>query len=51
MSETSMTGATALRVEKAGPLATLQDAGRFGVRRLGVTQGGPADLHAFAWAN
>lgn len=41
----------ALRVEKAGPLATLQDAGRFGVRRLGVTQGGPADLHAFAWAN
>ncbi|WP_373191344.1 biotin-dependent carboxyltransferase family protein [Halomonas sp.] len=41
----------ALRVEKAGPLATLQDSGRFGVRRLGVTQGGPADLHAFAWAN
>lgn len=41
----------ALRVEKAGPMATLQDAGRFGVRRLGVTQGGPADLHAFAWAN
>ena len=40
-----------LRVEKAGPLATLQDPGRFGVRRLGVTQGGPADLHAFAWAN
>ncbi|EPC04493.1 hypothetical protein L861_03985 [Litchfieldella anticariensis FP35 = DSM 16096] len=40
-----------LRVEKAGPLALLQDAGRFGVRRLGVTQGGPADLHAWAWAN
>ncbi|WP_242457983.1 biotin-dependent carboxyltransferase family protein [Halomonas sp. YLGW01] len=52
MSETSsMTPVSALRVEKAGPLATLQDAGRFGVRRLGVTQGGPADLHAFAWAN
>lgn len=41
----------ALRVERAGPLAMLQDAGRFGVRRLGVTQGGPADPHAWAWAN
>ena len=52
MSETMTgTGEDALRVEKSGPLATLQDAGRFGVRRLGVTQGGPADLHAFAWAN
>lgn len=40
-----------LLVERAGPLALLQDAGRFGVRRLGVTQGGPADLHAWAWAN
>lgn len=40
-----------MRVEHAGPLALLQDAGRFGVRRLGVTQGGPADLHAWAWAN
>jgi biotin-dependent carboxylase-like uncharacterized protein len=39
------------RVERAGPLALLQDAGRFGVRRLGVTQGGPADLHGWAWAN
>lgn len=40
-----------LRVERAGPLALLQDGGRFGVRRLGVTQGGPADLHGWAWAN
>ena len=40
-----------LTVEQAGPLALLQDAGRFGVRRLGVTQGGPVDLHAWAWAN
>lgn len=39
------------RVQRAGPLALLQDAGRFGVRRLGVTQGGPADLHGWAWAN
>jgi biotin-dependent carboxylase-like uncharacterized protein len=39
------------RVTRAGPLALLQDAGRFGVRHMGVTQGGPADLHAWAWAN
>jgi biotin-dependent carboxylase-like uncharacterized protein len=38
-------------VKRAGPLALLQDAGRFGVRQLGVTQGGPLDLHAWAWAN
>ncbi|MDR5865870.1 5-oxoprolinase subunit C family protein [Halomonas koreensis] len=47
MSETTI----GLRVRRAGPLALLQDAGRFGVRRLGVTQGGPADPHAWAWAN
>lgn len=39
------------QVTRAGPLALLQDAGRFGVRHLGITQGGPADLHAWAWAN
>ena len=39
------------QVTRAGPLALLQDAGRFGVRHLGVTQGGPVDLHAWAWAN
>ncbi|MCL7928395.1 biotin-dependent carboxyltransferase family protein [Halomonas llamarensis] len=48
MTETNHVG---FRVERAGPLALLQDAGRFGVRRLGVTQGGPADLHGWAWAN
>ncbi|MCR8913428.1 biotin-dependent carboxyltransferase family protein [Marinobacter panjinensis] len=48
MSESHLTG---FRVSRAGPLALLQDAGRFGVRHLGVTQGGPADLHAWAWAN
>lgn len=42
---------TRFEVRRAGPLALLQDAGRFGVRRLGVTQGGPADPHAWAWAN
>lgn len=40
-----------LRVEKAGPQALLQDAGRFGVRHLGMTQGGPMDWHAAGWAN
>ncbi|MDT8878256.1 biotin-dependent carboxyltransferase family protein [Halomonas saccharevitans] len=40
-----------LLVKRAGPLALLQDAGRCGVRRLGVTQGGPVDLHGWAWAN
>ncbi|WP_404414952.1 biotin-dependent carboxyltransferase family protein [Marinospirillum sp.] len=40
-----------LEVLQAGPWASLQDAGRFGVRPLGITQGGPADLHAWAWAN
>jgi len=40
-----------LSIVRAGPLALLQDSGRFGVRRLGITQGGPADLHAWAWAN
>ncbi|WP_100638796.1 biotin-dependent carboxyltransferase family protein [Marinobacter salexigens] len=36
---------------RAGPLALLQDSGRFGARHLGVTQGGPADLYSWAWAN
>lgn len=46
-----MSALAQLRVERAGPLASLQDAGRFGVRRLGLTQGGPVDIHAWAWAN
>lgn len=46
-----MSGGMELRVVRAGPLALLQDAGRFGVRRFGVTQGGPADIHAWASAN
>lgn len=44
-------GEPGFRVLRSGPLALLQDAGRFGVRQLGVTQGGPADIHAWAWAN
>lgn len=40
-----------LLIERCGALATLQDGGRFGVRHLGVTQGGSADWHAHCWAN
>lgn len=40
-----------LTVITPGPLSTLQDAGRFGVRHLGISQGGPADVNAWAWAN
>ena len=33
------------------PICLLQDAGRFGVRHLGVTQGGALDWVSMAWAN
>ncbi|MCK0713878.1 biotin-dependent carboxyltransferase family protein [Chromohalobacter sarecensis] len=40
-----------LIVERAGPLTLIQDGGRFGVRHLGVTQGGAADWVSLGWAN
>ncbi|MGO2132136.1 MAG: biotin-dependent carboxyltransferase family protein [Halomonas sp.] len=40
-----------LRVESTGPLALIVDGGRFGVRHLGVTQGGAMDWVALGWAN
>ncbi|MCC5884034.1 MAG: biotin-dependent carboxyltransferase [Halomonas sp.] len=40
-----------LRVVQAGPLALMVDDGRFGVRHLGVTQGGAADWFSYRWAN
>ncbi|ATH81048.1 allophanate hydrolase [Ectopseudomonas mendocina] len=40
-----------LLVERSGALASLQDGGRFGVRHLGVTQGGSADWCSHYWAN
>ena len=40
-----------LRVLNAGPLSLLQDAGRHGWQHLGVSAGGPVDIHAAAWAN
>jgi len=40
-----------LLIEASTPLCLLQDAGRFGVRHLGVTQGGSLDWRSMAWAN
>ncbi|CAI8841013.1 Allophanate hydrolase [Pseudomonas sp. IT-196MI5] len=40
-----------LTIEASTPLCLLQDAGRFGVRHLGVTQGGAADWRSMCWAN
>jgi len=40
-----------LRVEHSLGFAQLQDGGRFGVRHLGVTQGGALDWIAQHWAN
>ncbi|MCB1867063.1 MAG: biotin-dependent carboxyltransferase [Gammaproteobacteria bacterium] len=34
-----------------GPLSQIQDFGRYGQQRIGYTQGGPMDEHAFLWAN
>ena len=42
---------TQLRIEASTALCQLQDAGRFGVRHLGVTQGGALDWVAMSWAN
>ena len=40
-----------LALLKAGPGVTIQDRGRFGFLRYGVTQSGPMDFAAFALAN
>lgn len=40
-----------LLIEASTPLCLLQDAGRFGVRHLGVTQGGALDWVSMSWAN
>jgi biotin-dependent carboxylase-like uncharacterized protein len=40
-----------LTVQSSTPLCLLQDAGRFGVRHLGVTQGGALDWVSMSWAN
>lgn len=40
-----------LLVERSTPLVLLQDGGRFGIRQLGVTQGGATDWISMSWAN
>ncbi|OOF14093.1 hypothetical protein BZG84_14715 [Salinivibrio sp. PR932] len=40
-----------LTVLDPGVLSLVQDTGRYGVGQLGLSQGGPVDCHAFAWAN
>ncbi|ABM05232.1 urea amidolyase related protein [Psychromonas ingrahamii 37] len=40
-----------LKVIQPGMLSLIQDVGRFGVAQLGLSQGGPIDLHAYCWAN
>jgi 5-oxoprolinase (ATP-hydrolysing) subunit C len=42
---------TALRILRAGPLCTVQDAGRQGYLRFGVTPAGPMDWFSHAVAN
>ncbi len=46
-----MSGDALLRVAKAGPGVTLQDGGRWGYLRFGVTPAGPMDPLAFATAH
>lgn len=41
----------ALEVLHPGMLTLIQDTGRLGVAELGLSQGGPVDLHAYCWAN
>ncbi len=40
-----------MKVIQPGVMALLQDGGRFGQHRIGLTTGGPLDQEAFQWAN
>ncbi len=40
-----------LEVTNAGFLALIQDFGRYGLQKYGITNGGPLDEHAYLWAN
>jgi len=42
---------TGFIVKQPGLLTLIQDRGRFGAHNLGLTNGGPLDAQAFAWAN
>ncbi|MDX2319608.1 MAG: biotin-dependent carboxyltransferase family protein [Moritella sp.] len=46
-----MTTTSAFKIIKPGIYSLIQDLGRFGYQHLGITPGGPADLHAYLWAN
>ncbi|MFT7683238.1 MAG: biotin-dependent carboxylase-like uncharacterized protein [Moritella dasanensis] len=46
-----MESVSAFEVIKPGVHSLIQDLGRFGYQHLGITPGGPADLHAYLWAN
>ncbi|WP_101759378.1 biotin-dependent carboxyltransferase family protein [Oceanicoccus sp. KOV_DT_Chl] len=43
--------ANGFTVLKPGVLSLLQDSGRYGSHRLGLTSGGPMDSESFYWAN
>ncbi|MCH8550726.1 MAG: biotin-dependent carboxyltransferase family protein [Natronospirillum sp.] len=40
-----------LRINKPGWFSVIQDSGRRGAQRSGLTEGGAADEHAYRWAN
>lgn len=40
-----------LEIIKPGFLSLVQDYGRYGYQKVGITNGGPLDEHAFLWAN
>ncbi len=42
---------SAFKVIQPGLLTLLQDSGRYGQHRIGLTNGGPLDANAFNWAN
>lgn len=46
-----MSASAVLTIAAVGPGATIQDAGRFGLLRFGITPAGPMDAFAFATAN
>ena len=41
----------ALEIINPGFLTLLQDYGRYGLQKFGITHGGPMDEHAFLWGN
>lgn len=45
------TASAGFSVQQPGLLTLIQDAGRFGHHRIGLTNGGPLDHQAFLWAN